>query len=95
MHPILTCMALGTLFGAGLAIATEQAPLQAPSTPLSRYQEQLRAADLDGDGMLSRAEARRARLHRIAESFDLLDTDGNGLLSPAEIRQLLKSRISS
>ena len=95
MHPILLCMALGTLFGAGLAIATEQVPVQASPSPLARYEEKLRAADQDGDGMLSRAEAQRARMHRIVEAFDRLDADANGLLSPAEIRLLLKRRISS
>lgn len=95
MHPIVTCMALGTLFGAGLAIATEQAPVQTPSSPVMKYQDQLRAADQNRDGMLSKPEAQRARLHRIAESFDRLDTDGDGQLTPSEIRLLLKSRISS
>lgn len=95
MHPILTCMALGTLFGAGLAIATEQVPAQASSSSIAQYSDQLRMADQNGDGMLSKTEAQRARLHRIVESFERLDANGDGLLAPAEIRQLIKSRISS
>jgi EF hand len=95
MHPILICMALGTLLGAGLAIATEQVPAQPVPSYLSKYQDQLRAADADGDGRLSKTEAARARMHRIVESFDQLDGNRDGLLTPAEIRMLLRSRISS
>ncbi|GIZ50811.1 hypothetical protein [Noviherbaspirillum aridicola] len=95
MHPILICMALGTLFGAGLAVATEQVPVQPSSSPVAKYRDQLRAADQNGDGMLSRVEAQRARLHHIAESFDRLDADRDGLLTAAEIRQMIKTRISS
>ncbi|HEY8607111.1 MAG TPA: hypothetical protein VIM12_08375 [Noviherbaspirillum sp.] len=96
MHPILLCMAFGTLFGAGLAIATEQAvPAPRPSSHLARFQDQFRAADADGDGGLSKMEAERAKMGHVVESFDRLDGDRNGRLTPAELRALLRSRISS
>ena len=46
--------------------------------------ERLKAADTNGDGMISRAEA--AALPMIAKHFDEIDTDGNGQLSPDELR---------
>lgn len=96
MHPMLTCMALGTLFGAGLAIATEPAPApRAAPSFLGKFQDQLRAADRDGDGKLSKAEAEAARMERVVESFDRLDSDRDGRLAPAEIRRLVRSRITS
>lgn len=50
--------------------------------------EQWKAADTDGNGDLSRAEA--AAQPRIAEHFDKLDADGNGQLTPEEMRAARK-----
>lgn len=98
MHPILLCMAAGTVLGAGLAIATEPAavPDARPSPSyVAQYQERFRAADSDGDGMLSKREAELAGLDHIVDSFARLDSDGDGRLTPAEIRRLLGKRVSS
>jgi Ca2+-binding EF-hand superfamily protein len=46
--------------------------------------ERLKAADTNGDGMISRAEA--AALPRIAERFDEIDTNRDGQLTMDELR---------
>lgn len=63
----------------------------------ARRQERFAAADVDGDGALSREEARVGAPH-LYEHFDFLDLDGNGLLTLAELeqlgdRELLRQRI--
>lgn len=97
MHPILLCMLIGTVFGAGLALATDLAP--APQAKVPRYQakfdEQFRAADTDGDGALSRTEAQAAHMTRILDNFDRLDTNKDGKVTREEMRALLRSRLSS
>ena len=48
-------------------------------------QEHFKAADKDGDGRISRAEA-DASLPRIAKNFDALDTNKDGFLTKDELR---------
>ncbi|WP_225984574.1 EF-hand domain-containing protein [Noviherbaspirillum aerium] len=100
MQFILACMAIGTVFGAGLAIATE--PNQQPAAEqskslrhLARFNEKFKAADKDGDGALSRAEAENANMDRVVTHFDKLDLNGDGKLTAEEVRALLRSRLSS
>jgi Ca2+-binding EF-hand superfamily protein len=47
--------------------------------------EQFRDADIDGNGMLSRAEAEKAA-PRLAQHFDAIDVNRDGQISPEEIR---------
>ncbi len=94
MQFILACMALGTVFGAGLAIATEQTPEHKPPRYLAKFDQQFKAADKDGDGALSRAEAQDARMTRIVDNFDRLDVNKDGKVTREEIRALLRSRLS-
>jgi hypothetical protein len=46
--------------------------------------ERLRAADTNGDGLISRAEA--AALPRLAERFDTIDANADGQISLDELR---------
>lgn len=48
------------------------------------HHERLRAADTNGDGLISRAEA--AALPRIAQHFDQIDTNKDGQISVEEMR---------
>lgn len=99
MQFILACMAIGTVFGAGLAIATE--PNNEPGTKakppryLAKFEERFKAADKDGDGALSRPEVENAGMDRILTHFGKLDANGDGKLTREEIRALLRSRLSS
>ena len=101
MHYILACMVIGTLFGAGLAIATEQtpapaaAPTSGPQRHLAKFDEQFKAADLDNDGALTKVEAQTAGMERIVNNFERLDMNKNGKVTREEIRALLRSRLSS
>ena len=49
------------------------------------------AADVDGDGLLSRAEA-AAALPRVASKFERMDANGDGQLSAGEFRAWLARR---
>lgn len=100
MQFILACMAVGTVFGAGLAIATEvnNAPATEHSKPLrylAKFDERFKAADKDGDGALSRTEAENAQMERVVTHFGKLDLNGDGKLTREEVRALLRSRLSS
>ncbi|WP_194720554.1 EF-hand domain-containing protein [Noviherbaspirillum malthae] len=100
MQFILACMAVGTVFGAGLAIATEanQPPATEQAKPLrylAKFDERFKAADKDGDGALSRKEAENAHMDRVLTHFQKLDLNGDGKLTREEVRALLRSRLSS
>ena len=66
----------------GLAGASAMA-LAAPEGhgPMAR----LKAADTNGDGLISKAEA-EAALPRLARHFDQIDTNRDGQLSPEELK---------
>ena len=100
MQFILACMVVGTVFGAGLAIATEPAaPLPQPEKKsprfLAKFDEQFRAADKDGDGALSKSEAEAAQMGRLVDNFERLDLNQDGKVTREEMRALLRSRLSS
>jgi Ca2+-binding EF-hand superfamily protein len=72
---ILVAVALGS--AATLVVA-------APGFGRGEMVERLRAADTNGDGMISRAEA--AALPRLAEKFDQIDANHDNQLSRDELR---------
>ena len=95
MYPILACMVAGTVFGASLAIATEQVPQNKPPRYLAKFDAQFKSADKDGDGALTRTEAEDAGMQRVVNNFDSLDANHDGKVTREEIRALLRSRLSS
>lgn len=98
MQYVLLSMLIGALFGGGMAIAqspTEPAPLQKTPRYLAKFDEQFKAADKDGDGALTRAEAESANLTRIVNHFDQLDANHDGKATRDEIRALIRNRLSS
>ena len=52
--------------------------------------ERLKAADTNGDGMISREEAKA--FPRLSQHFDQIDTDKNGLISPEEMKAAHQAR---
>jgi len=71
---------LSLLAAIGIASAAAVA-VAAPEGGMAR----LKAADTNGDGLISRAEA-QAALPRLAKHFDQIDTDRDGQISPEELK---------
>jgi hypothetical protein len=69
---------------ASVAIIAVAAPEGAGGHRYGAMQERIKAADTNGDGLISKAEAQA--LPMLAKHFDEIDTDGNGQLSPDELR---------
>ena len=73
----------------GASSAFAQAPAQAPTDApkgerAHKMHERMKAADKDGDGRISRAEA--AELPRLARHFDEIDTNKDGFITKEEMR---------
>lgn len=60
----------------------------------SEMQRRFAAADQDGDGRLSQAEADRG-MPRIAQAFADIDTDHDGFVTQAEIGAYLQQRMAA
>lgn len=75
------------LAGSVAAQTAQPAPSAAQKQPL---QQRLKAADANGDGLISRSEA-DASLPRIAKRFDALDGNRDGQLSPDELRAAMQA----
>ena len=57
----------------------------------ARMLERLKAADTNGDGMISRSEA-AAALPELVEHFDKIDADKNGFITLQEFESAMKAR---
>ena len=73
----------------GASSAFAQAPAQAPTDApkgerAHKMHERMKAADKDGDGKISRAEA--VAMPRLAKHFDEIDTNKDGFLSKEELK---------
>ena len=69
---------------ASAAIISVAAPEGAGGPRHGAMLERLKAADTDGNGLISRDEAKA--LPMIAKHFDEIDTNGDGQISPDELR---------
>ncbi|HJV50247.1 MAG TPA: hypothetical protein VJ652_02235 [Noviherbaspirillum sp.] len=98
MKFVAICALLGALLGSGVAytqVLQSSVPQPVRSRYLAKFDAQFQAADKDGDGALTRAEAEAGGMGRIVESFDRLDADKDGKVTRDEIRALIRSRVSS
>ena len=82
-------LAIASLFAIGLAV-----PAFAQTEPPAEFDEaawqaEWDAGDTDGDGKLSREEAKAGNPNMTDEVFDQIDTDGDGFISPAEDKAAL------
>jgi len=78
-----------TLTAASLAAASFLV-LADPGSHGGRGLERLKAADTNGDGMISRQEA--ATLPRIAKNFDAIDTNRDGQVTTEELHAFHKQQ---
>ena len=76
-----TMLALLASIGLAGAAAMAVAAPEAGHGPMAR----LKAADTNGDGLISKAEA-DASLPRLAKHFDQIDTNHDGQISPEELK---------
>lgn len=94
MQYVLLSMLIGALLGGGMAVAqSPDEPAKQPH-PVSKFSEQFKAADKDGDGALTRTEAQSAKLTRVVEHFDRIDANRDGKVTRDEIRTLVRARVS-
>ena len=83
MNVALITVLLSASIGASAAFA--QAPAeQTRGERAHKMHERMKAADKDGDGKISRAEA--IALPRLAKHFDEIDTNKDGFLSKEELK---------
>jgi Ca2+-binding EF-hand superfamily protein len=81
----------------GGVICTVQMGLLAAQTPVkSERGEAMRAqwvqADLDKDGLLSKAEAQAAGMKYLVDNFDAIDANKDGKISEAEVRAAMQGK---
>ena len=94
MQYVLLSMLIGALLGGGMAVAQspdEPAPKQL--RPVSKFSDQFKSADKDGDGALTRSEAQNANLTRLLDNFDRIDANKDGKVTRDEIRSLARARV--
>jgi len=78
MKTVLAMTAIALVSASSLVFAADGGPQR------GAFLERLKAADTDGNGMISRAEA--AALPRLAAHFDAIDTNKDGQLTADELR---------
>ena len=82
-------------FGASAVFA--QTPIEPPKGErgdrAQKMHERLKAADKDGDGKISRAEA--VALPRIAKHFDEIDTNKDGFITREELKAFHDKRTAN
>ncbi len=94
-----------TLVVAGLLAASLVAGASAQAAPSGQRTQQMReareqlhqrfmAADKDGNGQLTRAEA-QAGMPRVYGAFDQIDTQRKGFVTEAEITAAIAARLAS
>jgi EF hand len=87
MKIVATLIAIALVSAASLVMAAD--PAQAPAR--GGGAEKMRAADTNGDGLISRQEA-DASLPRVAKHFEEIDANKDGQLSREEMRAFHDAR---
>ncbi len=83
--------------GIGASVVFAQTPIEPPKGErgdrAQKMHERLKAADKDGDGKISRAEA--VALPRIAKHFDEIDTNKDGFITREEMKAFHDKRAAN
>lgn len=83
--------------GIGASVVFAQTPIEPPKAErgdrAQKMHERLKAADKDGDGKISRAEA--VALPRIAKHFDEIDTNKDGFITREEMKAFHDKRAAN
>lgn len=98
MKVVAICALAGALLGSGVAytqVVTAEKNDAAPTKYRGKFAAQFKAADKDGDGALSKAEAQAAGMQRIVDNFERIDANGDGKVTHEEIRAMIHSRVTS
>lgn len=83
-------IAIATTIAIGFALPAFAQQAESPEDlDEAAWQAEWDAGDTDGDGELSRAEAKAANSNMTDEVFDQIDTDGDGYISPEEDKAAL------
>lgn len=82
-------LAIASLFAIGLAVPAFAQTEPPADFDEAAWQAEWDAGDTDGDGKLSREEAKAGNPNMTDEVFDQIDTDGDGFISPAEYKAAL------
>ena len=90
MKPITILAALAFASSAALALAAEGQPADPGHGPHGHMLDRLKQADTNGDGMLSRDEAKA--LPMISKHFDEIDANHDGQVTMEELRAFHKAR---
>ena len=88
MKIVATLIAIALVSAATLVMAGEK-PQGMPGKGAGM--ERLKAADANGDGLISKAEADKS-LPRVAKNFDQIDANHDGQLSAEEMRAFHEAR---
>jgi Ca2+-binding EF-hand superfamily protein len=67
-----------------------------PSSATLTYklEQQFEAADKNGDGALTKAEAEAAGMSRVVRHFDRIDGNKDGKITPDELRAVVRARLA-
>ena len=90
MKSILALTALAIATGSTLVLAQTAGTDAAPHHGRGAFMERLKAADTNGDGMISKSEA--AALPHLAANFDAIDANHDGQVTVDELHAFMKAR---
>ena len=88
MKIVATMIAIALVSAATLVMAGEKPD---GAHPRAAAVDRMKAADANGDGLISKAEAEKS-LPRVAKNFDQIDANRDGQLSADEMRAFHEAR---
>ena len=93
MQSTIALSLIAALLAGGVAIAQSKESRQPRYA--AKFDARFKAADLNGDGALSREEAQAAGMDRVVRQFDRIDGNHDSKVTRQELRLFLVNRLSS